>query len=182
VYVLSFGLRLGISSDLRTSGFPNKVPYIHSSSLHACYMPYPYHPPWLDHYNYTWIRAQVTKPLIMQFSPWLLLYQILKVQPAQGAVQMRALLNMKMNLHVRLHIFPTVEVGLETNRAPGRNARALTSANWRFCHVKWIYCCHDLGRPQDVMSSKYGGSLAANTEVKGFSILLWVWRGVSNPS
>jgi hypothetical protein len=32
-------------------------------------MPYPPHPPWLDHFNYTWRRVQVMKLLIMQFSP-----------------------------------------------------------------------------------------------------------------
>jgi hypothetical protein len=42
---------------------------MHSSSLHSCYMPCPSHPPWLDHFNYTWLRVQITKLLIMQFSP-----------------------------------------------------------------------------------------------------------------
>jgi hypothetical protein len=27
----------------------------------------PFHPPWLDHSNYTWRRVQVMKLLIMQF-------------------------------------------------------------------------------------------------------------------
>jgi hypothetical protein len=26
-----------------------------------CYMPCPFHPPWLDHSNYTWRRVQVMK-------------------------------------------------------------------------------------------------------------------------
>jgi hypothetical protein len=34
----------------------------------SCYMPFPSHPPWLVHSNYTWRRAQVTRLLIMQFS------------------------------------------------------------------------------------------------------------------
>jgi hypothetical protein len=25
-----------------------------------CYMPCPSHPPWLDHFNYTWRRVQVS--------------------------------------------------------------------------------------------------------------------------
>jgi hypothetical protein len=32
-------------------------------------MPYPSHPPWLDHSNYTWRTVQVMKLLIMQLSP-----------------------------------------------------------------------------------------------------------------
>jgi hypothetical protein len=36
---------------------------------HSCYMPWPSHPPWLDHSNYIWRRVQVKKLLIMQFSP-----------------------------------------------------------------------------------------------------------------
>jgi hypothetical protein len=41
--------------------------YMHSSIPHACYMPCPSHPPWLDRSNYTSRRVQVMKPLIMQF-------------------------------------------------------------------------------------------------------------------
>jgi hypothetical protein len=37
--------------------------------LHSCCMPCPSHPPWLDHYNYTWRRVQVMKLLIMQLFP-----------------------------------------------------------------------------------------------------------------
>jgi hypothetical protein len=32
-------------------------------------MPCPSHPPWNDHSNYIWQRAQVMKLVIMQFSP-----------------------------------------------------------------------------------------------------------------
>jgi hypothetical protein len=32
-------------------------------------MPYPSHPPWLDNSRFTWRRAEVTKLLIMQYSP-----------------------------------------------------------------------------------------------------------------
>jgi hypothetical protein len=35
----------------------------------SCYMPCSFYPPWLDHSNYTWWRVQVTKRLIMEFSP-----------------------------------------------------------------------------------------------------------------
>jgi hypothetical protein len=43
--------------------------HTHSSSPHSCYMPCPSLPPLLDHSTYTWRRVQVTKLLIMQFSP-----------------------------------------------------------------------------------------------------------------
>jgi hypothetical protein len=36
---------------------------------HSCYMSSPSHSPWLDHSNHTWGRLQMTKLLIMQFSP-----------------------------------------------------------------------------------------------------------------
>jgi hypothetical protein len=38
-------------------------------TLISHYMPHPFHPPWLDHSNYTWQRVQITQFLIMQFSP-----------------------------------------------------------------------------------------------------------------
>jgi hypothetical protein len=43
--------------------------YPRSSSPHSCYMPSPFHPPRLDHSNYTWRRVQNTKLLVMQSSP-----------------------------------------------------------------------------------------------------------------
>jgi hypothetical protein len=48
--------------------FPS-ISYKYSSSPHACYMPYPSHPPWRVHYDYTWRRMQFTKLLFMEFSP-----------------------------------------------------------------------------------------------------------------
>jgi hypothetical protein len=47
---------------------PNQYP-ICIPLLHSRYMTCLYHPPWLDHSNYTWQRVQVMKLLIMQFSP-----------------------------------------------------------------------------------------------------------------
>jgi hypothetical protein len=44
--------------------------YVRSSSPNFCYMPHPSHPPWLDYCNYTWWKLQITKLLIMQFSPF----------------------------------------------------------------------------------------------------------------
>jgi hypothetical protein len=41
--------------------------YIHLLA-HSCYMSCPFHPPWLQHFNYTWGKVQVMKLLIMQFS------------------------------------------------------------------------------------------------------------------
>jgi hypothetical protein len=37
---------------------------------HSCYKPRPPHPPRLDYSNNTWRRVQITKLLIMQFSPF----------------------------------------------------------------------------------------------------------------
>jgi hypothetical protein len=48
--------------------FPPKS-YMHSSYSHSCYMPCPFHPSWLGHFNYTWRRVQVMNLLIMYFSP-----------------------------------------------------------------------------------------------------------------
>jgi hypothetical protein len=52
--------------------FPS-ISYMHSYSLHSCYMPYPSHPPWLEHSNYIWQRVQVMKLLIMYFSPTIII-------------------------------------------------------------------------------------------------------------
>jgi hypothetical protein len=52
------------------------VSYMHSSSPQLCYMPWPSHPTWLDHYNYSiWRRVQVMKLFIILFSLPLLLIQ-----------------------------------------------------------------------------------------------------------
>jgi hypothetical protein len=48
--------------------FPPKS-YFHGSSPHACYIPCPSHSTLLDHSDYAWQTVQITKPLIMQFSP-----------------------------------------------------------------------------------------------------------------
>jgi hypothetical protein len=48
--------------------FPS-ISYMHSASPHSCYLPWPSHPRWLDHSNYTWRRVHPMKLLIMQFSP-----------------------------------------------------------------------------------------------------------------
>jgi hypothetical protein len=37
------------------------ISYMHSSSIHSCYMPCNSHPPWFHHSNYTWKRVQVMK-------------------------------------------------------------------------------------------------------------------------
>jgi hypothetical protein len=65
---LSTHLRLGFPSELFPSGFPTNILYAFSSP-HTCYMSCPSHPPWLHNSNYIWRRVQVTKLLIMQFSP-----------------------------------------------------------------------------------------------------------------
>jgi hypothetical protein len=63
ILIFSTHLRLGLPSGLFPSGFP---PICIPLSPHSCYMPYPSHPPWFDHSNYTWRRVQVMKLLIMQ--------------------------------------------------------------------------------------------------------------------
>jgi hypothetical protein len=68
ILALSTHLRLSLPCGIFPSAFP-QISYMHSSSPHSCYIPYPSHPPWLDRSNYTWRRVQVMKLLIMQFSP-----------------------------------------------------------------------------------------------------------------
>jgi hypothetical protein len=60
-------LSLGLPSSVFLLALP-PVSYMHSSSPHLCYMPYPSHPPWLNHSNYVWWGVQVMKLLIVQFS------------------------------------------------------------------------------------------------------------------
>jgi hypothetical protein len=56
ILILSAHLRLGLHSGLCPSGFL-PISYMHSSSPHSSYMPFPSHPLWLDHSNYTWRRV-----------------------------------------------------------------------------------------------------------------------------
>jgi hypothetical protein len=44
--------------------------YTRSSYPHSCYMARPSHPPRLSYSNYTWRKVQITKLLVMQFSPF----------------------------------------------------------------------------------------------------------------
>jgi hypothetical protein len=66
---LSTQLCLSLPSGLFLSSFHANILYAFLFSPHSCYMPCPFHTPWLDHSNYTWRRLQVMKLLIMQFSP-----------------------------------------------------------------------------------------------------------------
>jgi hypothetical protein len=50
------------------SGFLTKILYAFFWCL-CVLITCPSHPPWPDHSNYTWRRVQITKLLIMQFSP-----------------------------------------------------------------------------------------------------------------
>jgi hypothetical protein len=64
ILVLSTHLRLGLGNDLFPSGFPTNV--LHRLICpHLRYMPSPFHPPWLDHSNYTWCTVELMKLLIM---------------------------------------------------------------------------------------------------------------------
>jgi hypothetical protein len=69
ILTLSTHLRLGLPSGLFPSGFPTKNLYAFLSH-HSCYMPRPPHSSRLDHSNYTWRRVQITKLLVMPFSPF----------------------------------------------------------------------------------------------------------------
>jgi hypothetical protein len=68
ILILSSYLRLGLSSGSFLLTFPPK-PYMHFSSPHACYMPYPFHYSWVDYYNCICRKAQVMELLIIKFSP-----------------------------------------------------------------------------------------------------------------
>jgi hypothetical protein len=48
--------------------FP-QITYMHSSSAPSFHMPSPSHTPSLDQSNYTWRKLQITKLLVVQFSP-----------------------------------------------------------------------------------------------------------------
>jgi hypothetical protein len=65
ILILSSHLRIGLPSGL----FPTKIIYAFLFYSHVCYMLCSSSPSWLDHSNYTWRRVQVTKLLIIQFSP-----------------------------------------------------------------------------------------------------------------
>jgi hypothetical protein len=68
ILILSTSLRLGLPSGLFPSRFPTNNLYAFLFPR-SCYMPRPSHPPRLDHSNYTWRRVQITKLLVVQFSP-----------------------------------------------------------------------------------------------------------------
>jgi hypothetical protein len=61
ILILPIHLRFGLPCGLFPSSFPANI-------LYSCYMPCPFEPPWLDHFDYAWPRVQVTKLLFMQFS------------------------------------------------------------------------------------------------------------------
>jgi hypothetical protein len=61
--------RSWFSSGIFAFWLPHQYATCISLLHHLCYMPCPSHPPWFDHSNYTWQRAQVMKHLVMHFSP-----------------------------------------------------------------------------------------------------------------
>jgi hypothetical protein len=63
---LSTHVCLGLPSAL-SSWLSHKYSIFIPLLSHSCYMPRPFHPPWLDHSIYTWKRVQVMKLLITQF-------------------------------------------------------------------------------------------------------------------
>jgi hypothetical protein len=69
ILILSTHIRLGLPGGLFPSDFPTNN--LHAFfSPHSFYMPRPCQPPRLDYSNYTWRRVQITKLLVMQFSPF----------------------------------------------------------------------------------------------------------------
>jgi hypothetical protein len=66
ILILSTHLLLGLPSSLFLLAF-HQYPICIPLLRYSCYLPYPSHPPWLDHSNYTWRRVQVMNLLIMQF-------------------------------------------------------------------------------------------------------------------
>jgi hypothetical protein len=49
--------------------FPS-ISYTHSSFPHSCYMPCPYHSPWLDRSNYVWRGVQVLPVVLYGCETW----------------------------------------------------------------------------------------------------------------
>jgi hypothetical protein len=66
ILILPSHLHLGLPSGLFLLDFP-PISYMHYSS--RSWVSRPSHPLWLDHSNYALLRVQVTKLLIIQFSP-----------------------------------------------------------------------------------------------------------------
>jgi hypothetical protein len=76
ILILSAHLHLGLLVISFFLVFP-PISYMHSLIPHLCYMPWPFHAPWLDHSNYNLRRVQVMKLLIMQFSSTLVTSSLL---------------------------------------------------------------------------------------------------------
>jgi hypothetical protein len=70
ILILSTHLSLRIPSGLFPSGFPTNNLYVFHFFNHSCYMTRTSHPLRLHYDNYTWRRVQITKLLVMQFSPF----------------------------------------------------------------------------------------------------------------
>jgi hypothetical protein len=67
ILILSSHLCLSLLHGLLPSDFSTNILYAHL--FHACYMPCPPHPPWLDNLNIWWSVLQVMKHPIIQSSP-----------------------------------------------------------------------------------------------------------------
>jgi hypothetical protein len=59
ILILSFHLCLRLSNGVFPTGFPKILGTSHN--FHACYMPRPSQPPWLDHPNNIWLSIQVLR-------------------------------------------------------------------------------------------------------------------------
>jgi hypothetical protein len=83
VLMLPSYLRLGLPSGLLPLGLPKTNT---SPLLHACHMSRPPHPPWFNHPNNIRWRIQVTKFIVMQFSPWFVFHPFRFTYPPQHPV------------------------------------------------------------------------------------------------
>jgi hypothetical protein len=63
--MISIHLSLCIPCGMFSTDFPTNVECAFLCS-HACYMPCPFHPPWLHHSNCTWRSVKLMKLVIMQ--------------------------------------------------------------------------------------------------------------------
>jgi hypothetical protein len=69
ILILFAHLCLSLPSSLLPSDFPTKNLFALPLLPHSCYMPCPYHPPWVDHCNYTWRSVKFMALLITKYSP-----------------------------------------------------------------------------------------------------------------
>jgi hypothetical protein len=68
ILILSSHLRRSLPSKLFLLAFLPRS-YMHSFSPHACYMPFPFYPPWLDHYTCQRVQVMKSSPALYYCIP-----------------------------------------------------------------------------------------------------------------